>query len=249
MNDNYLNKYNNNYYMKVHFITFGAGEQNYYDATERLYNQAKNICLFDNITVYTDRDLKMDDEFWRKHNEFIENNKRGYGYWLWKPYIIKKTMEKMEDGDILLYLDCGCEIDIRNSKNFKYYFELVKKYYIIGTTTGCKESDFNKTDLLLFLDMVDNKYLNSEQQQAGASLFYVFDKTRKLVNEWYEVCCNYHFIDDSPSICENSYGFVEHRHDQSVFSLLIKKYNMYHPEESLFNCISYHRNKSGVSNL
>jgi len=25
-------------------------------------------------------------------------------YWLWKPYIIKKTMEMMDDDDILLYL-------------------------------------------------------------------------------------------------------------------------------------------------
>ena len=42
----------------------------------------------------------------------ITKNPRGYGYWLWKSYIIKKTIEKMSDDDILLYLDCGYEIDI-----------------------------------------------------------------------------------------------------------------------------------------
>ena len=34
-----------------------------------------------------------------------------HGFWLWKPFIIKKTMENMNDGDVLLYLDCGCELD------------------------------------------------------------------------------------------------------------------------------------------
>jgi len=235
--------------MKTYFITFGAGGQNYYDAIERLSNQAKNTNIFDNIKAYTDTDLKMDDEFWKKHGNFIEKNRRGYGYWVWKSYIIKKTMEKMEDGDILLYLDCGCEIHSRNNENMKKYFELVQKYPIIGTTTGCKESDFNKMDLPLCLDMVNNKYLNNYQHQSGAILCYVFDKTRKLMNEWYELSCNYHFIDDSPSISGNSPSFVEHRHDQSIFSLLIKKYNMYYPQYSLFNCLTYERNRGGVSKI
>ena len=49
--------------------------------------------------------VKKDEIFWENHSSFIENNKKGYGYWLWKPYIIKKTLEKMKKGDILLYLD------------------------------------------------------------------------------------------------------------------------------------------------
>jgi hypothetical protein len=73
-----------------YFITFGAGGQNYYDAVNRLINQVKILNIFDKIIGYTDNDLKNDVEFWTKHSNFIENNKRGYGYWLWKPYIIKK---------------------------------------------------------------------------------------------------------------------------------------------------------------
>ena len=39
---------------------------------------------------------------------------------------------------------------------------------------------------------------------------------------YYCIATNYHFIDDSPSILKNDNSFSEHRHDQSIFSLLIK---------------------------
>lgn len=33
---------------------------------------------------------------------------------------------------------------------------------------------------------------------------------------------NYHFSDDSTSLTENHENYIEHRHDQSIFSLLRK---------------------------
>ena len=67
-----------------HFITFCAGKPNYYEAGNRLVKQATNLNLFDEISCYTEEKLKSDSEFWEKHSNFIENNPRGYGYWLWK---------------------------------------------------------------------------------------------------------------------------------------------------------------------
>jgi hypothetical protein len=55
-----------------------------------------------------------------------------------------------------------------------------------------------------------------------------------FVNEWYILGCNYHLIDDTNSITDNDSEFVDHRHDQSIFSLLIKKYK-YDKEDNIFN--------------
>jgi hypothetical protein len=241
--------YQSSLYMKTHFITFGAGEQNYYDAVDRLETQAININLFDTITTYTDKDLQTDGNFWTKHGDFIQSNRRGYGYWLWKPYLIKKTMAALEDGDVLLYLDCGCEIDVRNRDWLQSLFERVKKCDMIVTTTENEERHWNKMDLPVYLNVTDDAHLQSGQHQAGAVLIHVCDKTRRFLHEWYETCCNYSLIDDSPSISPNFYRFSEHRHDQAVFSLLLKKYNMCNGQDSLWNCIRYNRNKSGVSEL
>lgn len=80
--------------MVLKFLTFGSHNgcihANYIDAAVRLANQVKELKLFDEIIVYTGNNLKEDTEFWNKHSEFILNNRRGFGYWLWKPYIIKK---------------------------------------------------------------------------------------------------------------------------------------------------------------
>ena len=233
--------------MNKKFITFGGGGQKYIDASNRLINQINNTKLFDDTKFYNDNYLKNDKQFWNKHGTFILNNKRGYGYWLWKPYIIKKTMEEMKNDDILLYLDCGCEMEYKKKDTLKKYFDYVKNDKIIGCKTQI-EKNWNKMDLVLHLDCNKKDIMDSPQHEAGAILFLVCNETRELVNKWYKTVCNYHYIDDSPSISKNINEFKEHRHDQSIFSLLTKKYKLF-SDKSLHNCINYSRNKSGISQI
>jgi hypothetical protein len=206
----------------VNFITFGAGNGDIVDASKRLVQQAKSIGLFDNVTLFNEDSLRNDTEFWPKHGEFILSNSRGYGYWLWKPYIIKKTMDSLNDGDRLMYLDGGCEISTDKKEAFKYYIEhLIKQEIMISASYAGLECIWNKMDLVKYINAPETDII---QRQACATLFYVCERTRSLVNEWYEIASIYHFIDDSPSVLANCDNFEEHRHDQSVFSLLSKKY-------------------------
>jgi len=237
--------------MQIKFITFGS-HANYIEAGNRLLDQAEKANIFTETKLYTGDDLKNDNHFWEKHREFIENNSRGYGYWIWKPYLIKKTMETMNNGDVLLFLDCGCEIDYRRNGIFREFINVVKHVKIIGTFMG-NEREWNKMDLLEKLDMNNDKYLdgsNKYQRQSGAILFLVCEKTRKMVNEWYELSCDYHNIDDTPSVIQNLDCFREHRHDQSLFSLLTKKYDMFFNHELTYdNFIHYIRNRYGISKI
>jgi hypothetical protein len=229
---------------KINFITFGS-HNNYIDAGIRLINQAKNLNVFDNIKLFTIDDLKNDYNFWVTHNNFILNNSRGFGYWLWKPFLIKKSMDQMNDDDILLYLDSGCEIDISEKDYFLECLETVKKDYIVGTCGKTNVKNSCKMDLLLLLNMNKDIYLNSRMHQAGANLILICKETRKLINEWYELCNNYHLIDDSTSISKNLNEYDEHRHDQSIYCLLTKKYNLYSDMNLGYKCIKYIRNRTG----
>lgn len=154
----------------------------------------------------------------------------------------------MKDNDILMYLDCGCEIDYRKKDLFKKNFELVKTVNIIGSPTQV-ENKYNKMDLVLHLEMLDDKYLKTPQLQGGVWFMLVCDKTRSLVNTWYETACNYHMIDDTPSINKNLECFIEHRHDQAIFSLLTKKYGLFNINHRIDKCVEVIRNKSGVSRI
>lgn len=248
------------------FITFGAGGKSYVEAGDRLVQQAKSTGFFDQTIPYGVEDLKRDRCFWDKHSDFILKNKRGFGYWLWKPYIIKKTMDTMSDGDILLYLDCGCEIGdgkLRGARSWQHgdnspsnmldFFEYVESDKIIGTYT-CVEKEWCKMDLLMHFDMQDDSSIDDRQHQAGAIMLHVCEKTKWLVNLWYDTACDHHLIDSSPSVNPNLSCFKEHRWDQSIFSLITKKYKIF-SEKSLTSrggkpgCIHYARNRGGNSRL
>ena len=233
---------------QVKFITFGS-HSNYIEAGKRLFNQASSLKLFNHIKLYTFENLKSDPEFYNKHFDFILKNERGCGYWLWKPYLIHKNIQDMKNGDILLYLDCGCELDIRNRMKIAEMFHLVNKYKLITSSTQI-ELMWNKMDLLVELQMLQNEYLITPQKQAGAIVLLVCDETRKLVKDWYNIASSnkYHFIDDTPSIRQNINGFNEHRHDQSIFSLLVKKYGLSN-QLNICDYVSYERNKTGTSQL
>ena len=90
-----------------------------------------------------------------------------------------------------------------------------------------------------------NEYLNKIINGNCEETLRSFPKeTVDLVNEWYNISCNYHMIDDTPSIIPNVGSFKEHRHDQSIFSLLTKKYNIF-SKESIKNGVYIARFRRG----
>lgn len=235
--------------MKVNFITFGS-HGTFADAVNRIVYQANNLNVFTEINGYTALDLQDDNYFISKHAEFINKNRRGFGYWLWKPYLIKKNIDTMEDGDILLYSDSGCELGIQNKEKLLECFDLVKKEKLMAThVAGQIEIKWSKKDLVEKIGVDEEKYLNSLQNQATVILLLVCPETRFLIKEWYDISCDYHNIDDSPSISPNYDSFIEHRHDQSIFSLLTKKYNMLSDNMLLEDVVYIFKNRGGTSML
>ncbi len=64
---------------------------------------------------------------------------------------------------------------------------------------------------------------NTRQFTANRIIFKKNEHSLKLVRLWWNTATNYpHLFDDSPSASPNLPGFVENRHDQSVWSLICK---------------------------
>ena len=83
--------------------------------------------------------------------------------------------------------------------------------------------------LYFFKEGID-KFMNTNQCAGGIIVFRKCSTTMEFVKKWRDACEVYHNIDDSPSINPNISTFEEHRHDQSIFNILCKLYNI--PEES-----------------
>jgi hypothetical protein len=215
--------------MAIWLLSFGGGNKLYYEALSRLVKQSKDF-PFDKVITYTDLDLKKYfPEFWVQHKDFILKNFRGYGYWIWKPYIILDTLKKMKNDDILLYLDCGCELNNNGLKRFNDYIELVKtnNRMLFHLENKHFEWRWNKMDLVEYLGLKNNPEMFKPQAESGMQFYKCCDENIKLLEEYYKVSCNYNLIDDSLSKIPNHPNFIEHRHDQSVISLLFKKYGYF----------------------
>ena len=208
---------------KIYFHTFG--NQKFYGALKRIKKQVEAFNIFDELFIYDDNHLKSDIEFWNKHSKFIENNPRFYGYAIWKPYLILKSLEKINYGDILVNSDAGCEWNINGKQRLEEYFNILNSSEkgILSFELTHIEKNWTKMDLIDHLNSYD--VLNTKQIMDTTFILKKNDTVMKLINEWYEISCNYHYINDNVSILQNIPKFIEHRHDQSVFSLLCKKYN------------------------
>jgi len=209
---------------KKFFVSFS--NENFLGALVRIENQVKLLNVFDNISTFTDKDLEKYPEFWSRHGEFINNNPRGHGYWIWKPFLILKTLDKMKVGDVLFYADAGCEINYEGIEKMEEFFTNAK-------TNGKGLVSFQLNDFMFHLEGRWTKndvinHFNAEcyrlSLQIHATYFFLEKNSfvMNLINLWYDTACNYHFIDDTPSISKNNDYFVEHRHDQSIFSLINK---------------------------
>ena len=235
------------------FLTFGAGE-NFINAAQRLSIQACRTGVFHKIKTYIDDDLKTMTDFWNTHGDFISNNNRMYGYGIWKPFLVLKTLDEMKDGDYLFYADSGCDFDLE-CENIKERYEVVinqmKHHNVFINATFCNhDRQMNKMDLVDHLDMTQHPgFLEEFQIQATTFLIVKNERTVDFVKQWYEICCNYHMIDDTPSILPNLPDYNEHRHDQSVLSLLMKKMNLSNFSVLNHYCrdflICLNRNRSG----
>jgi len=232
----------------MHFITFGGPTSNYHKRVYEICQQAKGKNIespFTKITGFTERDLKEDIPFWEKHGRFIESNSRGYGYWLWKPYLIKKTLDSMDDNEVLIYADAGCSINLNDSslKRIEEYVEMVKNspYGILSfQMSHLAEYKYNKchtiqnvlNDTIYDVEKM-NSILSSGQCMATVVILCKKEHSVNLVNNWWNYTKIYSLIDDTHIM--NEYPeFNGHRHDQSIYSLLVKKHGAVFIEDETF---------------
>jgi hypothetical protein len=226
--------------MKIIFITFGGGNQPYRDSVKRICFQARKFNMFDKIYGFTDDDLRKDEAFWKDHGDFITKNPKGFGYWMWKCYFLKKimNMDEYKEGDIFFYCDSGCELNVHGKERLVDYIKLTQEHETLAMRlVTFKEKMYTKMDLFTRIGS-EEADKDSDQTQGGILFFKKNKINLQLINEMWDIITsdNYHNIDDTPSTIPNDSIFVDHRHDQSCWSLLFKKYKRFSiPDETYFH--------------
>jgi hypothetical protein len=174
---------------------------------------------FDKVIKYTRDSL---DKAFVDENKDILNRARGAGYWLWKPYIILKTLREANKDDIVFYCDSGSHF----ISSISPLIELCKEESIVlfGQSHHLNKA-WTKRDAFFY--MKSDAY-DKPQITASFMLFRHSKKAFDLIEEYLAYCSDVSIITDDPNTCglDNFPEFKDHRHDQSIMSLLASKYNI-----------------------
>ena len=195
-----------------------------------LYQAPMKLCLesalcngADKVIGYTPADL---DSAFVENNSEILNHKRGAGYWLWKPYIIKKTLDKIDYGDYVFYTDAG-SVYARNVSSLIEKI-ILRDEDIVVFDHPYIERSWTKRDAFLLMDCDGKEYSETNQRMATFIVIRKSIKSATFIDEWLKCCMDIRMISDNDNVMgkDNYEGFIDHRHDQSVLSLLSKKRNI-----------------------
>ena len=202
---------------------------------------------FEKVIEYSLGDI---DANFRRKNEHILKHKRGAGYWLWKPYIVRKTLEGMGERDFLFYCD-ACSLFVGPIDPF---IELMrKKGQDVLPFTGGKHvaAQYTKRDAFILMDCDAARYADSYQLMGGFHLWRKTAFSMKFVNSWLSYAQDERIITDRPNQCgkENYPGFIENRHDQSILSLLCKKNQLEEYDNTASVIFHQHAYKKGYTHF
>lgn len=203
-------------------ITFGHNCCAY--SKQRALYKAKSVGGFDYVHSFNLDSMSL--RFRETHKDVLKSL-RGAGYWLWKPYILLKTLlENMNEGDILMYQDAGAYF-IRSAGPLLKLCEQSKDGIIVFSLQHI-EHEYTKQDTLILMNMSFPEAADTFQRLASFVVLQKSCTSIQFVMEWLAYASDRRIVSDDPNTLgiPNPESFRAHRHDQSVMSLLSKKWGL-----------------------
>jgi len=214
--------------MKTHLISFG--NWHYYKSLNILQETSLTRGNVDSVTCFKEPDIPV--QFYEQHQKHFSAG-RGFGFWVWKSFFIQKCIEEKDNDTIFIYVDAGNQV----LEDLTPLFEMCKadpKGLILfdnsdGSPDGkiWKNNMWTKSDCFNMLGLNTEQYINGNQVNASYIVFRKTDFTTKFFKCFSQACSNYNIISDAPNITQDfNKAFIDHRHDQSILSLLSIRYNI-----------------------
>lgn len=176
-------------------------------------------------TAYTEEDIKNSPIY----KEPIFKYPKYFGYFLWKPYLILKTL-KETPCDVVLYLDSNMrqtspdgfnkfEALVRDGINREGIF--IPKYNFFFNREWTKE------DTYVVMNCTGERYRSAPQVWTVAIAFDKRPHNFPFIEEWLYYTKNIEASTDEPNkYGQNDPAFKAHRWEQSIFSILVEKYGI-----------------------
>ena len=208
-----------------HLLLFAGGSPRYASAGRRSRKEAIGSGLFSNVVCLQGHHLPelapdrfqgpTDSDIWRT---------RGGGYWWWKAALLHAYVQLPELGaDRIFYMDVGCHLNLSPGARTRFHdYERAVDTdgALLFHLQGRTDRAWTRPDVAQYLSMTDAE-LDTPQVTSGFFGFANDARTRQVARRWNALCAfgGGALLEDQ----EGTVGHVGHRHDQSLFSVVIKQ--------------------------
>lgn len=226
------------------FLTFGAGSFPLRRASRRLALEAASSGFFRHVNGETEKTIsRLNLPEWPSVLEFASRNSRGFGYWSWKPLILQYFLSQGEEESGIVYLDAGCSFNLTSmaaKMEFQRYLTIAEETGSLATRLPTPEhliTNWTRASVIERLGATADE-TSSGMVQAGVIMLRRTPENRELVRDWVKLSLQNSFenLVDAPPGEQNSPEFLEHRQDQSIFSILANRYGISTiPDETYFD--------------
>jgi hypothetical protein len=173
-----------------------------------------DYCVYDN-------DFIKSRPYYENHKDVLDKISFGFCY---KQICFYETLQQIDFDDIILMVDSNHII----TKNPQPIYDIAGKEGIFTWNhlrTNYINSEWTRRDTFVNMNCDEEKYWNAAHLQCN---MIAIKKTALMVNfigEWLFKSLDYDIMFGNNQY-PNFEGFREHRHDQSIFSILVAKYNL-----------------------
>ena len=208
------------------FITAGLGNSNFEDAAIRLLKDVNRFQVFESLVYLNNNNIEsLCPTVSKKYKKFLRANVRGFGFMSWKAEIIHRTLDSNPEAGII-WADCGCEaiVNCLTKRSLVHKLNRASKEGYIAFNLNTEEYRYTKRELFDFFPILSSSDKSPQFQTTFFGLHG--DLGRKIAKRWFEVVsAEISTVNEISKVGEQQ-GFVCHRHDQSVFSLVMKELNL-----------------------
>lgn len=205
-------------------ILINYAHNRFYESQKLNTKSAYEVGGFDKVFECGLKDI---DPLFQEKNKNILSQSRGAGYWCWKSYLLDKYLKEIDDDDILFYIDAA-SIFIHSIDSL---IEVFKRDNLDVMTFRQNHLSYiwTKRDTFILTNTDNTKYTHTAQRVGGVILTKKSEFSKMFFQEYLHYSQDYRILTDSPNELgkPNYDGFRDHRHDESLISILAKKYNLY----------------------
>lgn len=232
--------------MKI-LVSFGGKQQgaNRHCGESGVFrNYSKEVGrLFESARPYRFDHHLMYDDTWLRNSKYCTSesirviNEPSFG-WMFKPAAIAAGMETISDGDYLMWVDSN-DVFCTDPARLMAVADVRGIYCHEHGNNPNPNKQWTRRDMFVGMECDEEKYWNARQMQVNVMVFKKSVMVSAFIAQWLSYASNFAIMIGEGKH-QNFPEYIDHRFEQSVFTLLATKYGLKADWEHPYDIIAGH---------